>query len=167
MIGFGAHACLSQHFHLVRAWFNGEDPLERRSWLAVLLAFALSGSSDAQGTRDTTTYRRFKAALDAIPATDTHDHLLPFERLLAARETDRGKDANHAEGIYGATEMIRRCLAEVLAERVDHGDLREEHSLRIGRQILRDNALSLFPQLESRLWKHKAAARTAEAKQSQ
>jgi uncharacterized protein len=78
-----------------------------------------------------------------------------------------GADANHAEGIYGATEMTRRCLAEVLAERVDHGDLREEHALRIGRQILRDNALSLFPQLESRLWKHKAAARTVEAKQSQ
>ncbi len=51
--------------------------------------------------------------------------------------------------------MTRRCLAEVLAERVDHGDLREEHALRIGRQILRDNALALFPQLKDRLWKHK------------
>ena len=56
-----------------------------------------------------------------------------------------GGDANHAEGIYGATEMTRRCLAEVLAERVDRGDLREEHALAIGRQILRDNALALFP----------------------
>jgi hypothetical protein len=27
--------------------------------------------------------------------------------------------------------------------------------LRIGRQILRDNALALFPQLRDRLWKHK------------
>ena len=27
--------------------------------------------------------------------------------------------------------------------------------LRIGRQILRENALALFPQLENRLWKHK------------
>jgi len=35
-----------------------------------------------------------------------------------------GGDANHAEGIYGATEMTRRCLAEVLAEKVDRGDLR-------------------------------------------
>jgi len=66
-----------------------------------------------------------------------------------------GADANHAEGIYGATEMTRRCLAEVLAERVDRGELAEDHALRIGRQILRDNALALFPQLESRLWKHK------------
>jgi uncharacterized protein len=66
-----------------------------------------------------------------------------------------GADANHAEGIYGATEMTRRCLAEVLAERVDRGDLREEHALEIGRQVLRENALALFPQLKDRLWKHK------------
>ncbi len=66
-----------------------------------------------------------------------------------------GADANHAEGIYGATEMTRRCLAEVLAERIDRGDLREEHALAIGRQVLRENALELFPQLKDRLWKHK------------
>jgi uncharacterized protein len=66
-----------------------------------------------------------------------------------------GADANHAEGIYGATEMTRRCLAEVLSERIERGELAEEHALRIGRQIMRDNALALFPQLEDRLWKHK------------
>jgi predicted TIM-barrel fold metal-dependent hydrolase len=66
-----------------------------------------------------------------------------------------GADCNHAEGIYGATEFTRRCLAEVLAEKVDSGDLAEEHALRIGRQILRDNALELFPQLKDRLWKRK------------
>jgi hypothetical protein len=66
-----------------------------------------------------------------------------------------GADCNHAEGIYGATEFTRRCLAEVLAEKVDSGDLLEEHALRIGRQILRDNALELFPQLKERLWKGK------------
>jgi hypothetical protein len=65
-----------------------------------------------------------------------------------------GADCNHAEGIYGATEFTRRCLAEVLAENVSRGDLIEEHAARIGRQILRDNALTLFPQLRSRLWKH-------------
>lgn len=68
-----------------------------------------------------------------------------------------GADANHAEGIYGATEMTRRCLAEVLAERIDRGELREEHALQIGRQVLRENALELFPQLKERLWKHKGA----------
>ena len=64
-----------------------------------------------------------------------------------------GADCNHAEGIYGATEFTRRCLAEVLAEKVDRGDLTEAQVERIGRQILRDNALELFPQLKSRLWK--------------
>jgi predicted TIM-barrel fold metal-dependent hydrolase len=81
-----------------------------------------------------------------------------FHEWLDVMPSDRimwGGDANHAEGIYGATEMTRRCLAEVLAERVDHRDLREEHALKIGRQILRDNALALFPQLKDRLWKHK------------
>jgi predicted TIM-barrel fold metal-dependent hydrolase len=66
-----------------------------------------------------------------------------------------GADTTHAEGIYGATAVTRQVLAEVLAEKVHRGDLREEHALRIGRQILRDNALALFPSLNDRLWKHK------------
>jgi predicted TIM-barrel fold metal-dependent hydrolase len=66
-----------------------------------------------------------------------------------------GADCNHAEGIYGATEFTRRCLAEVLAERADRGELVEEHARRIGRQVLRDNALALFPRLKERLWKGK------------
>ncbi|MBI4600477.1 MAG: amidohydrolase family protein [Planctomycetes bacterium] len=75
--------------------------------------------------------------------------VMPSDRILW------GADCNHGEGIYGATELTRRCLAEVLAERVDAGDLKEEHALRIGRQVLRENALKLFPQLKDRLWKHK------------
>jgi len=43
----------------------------------------------------------------------------------------------------------------VLAEKVIAGDLTEEHALAIGRQIMRENALELFPQLKERLWKHK------------
>jgi len=75
--------------------------------------------------------------------------VMPSSRLLW------GADCNHAEGIYGATELTRRCLAEVLSEKVDRGDLKEDHALRIGRQILRENALGLFPTLAGRLWKHK------------
>jgi predicted TIM-barrel fold metal-dependent hydrolase len=75
--------------------------------------------------------------------------VMPSNRILW------GADCNHAEGIYGATEFTRRCLAEVLAEKVQQGDLLEEHALRIGRQILRENALELFPQLQERLWKRK------------
>jgi uncharacterized protein len=75
--------------------------------------------------------------------------VMPSNRILW------GADCNHAEGIYGATEFTRSCLAEVLAEKVDRGELLPEHAERIGRQVLRDNALELFPQLEARLWKHK------------
>jgi predicted TIM-barrel fold metal-dependent hydrolase len=81
-----------------------------------------------------------------------------FHEWLEVMPSDRimwGADANHAEGIYGATEFTRRCLAEVLAEKVDHGDLQEEHAVHVGRQILRENALALFPGLKQRLWKHK------------
>jgi hypothetical protein len=89
-----------------------------------------------------------------------------FHEWLEAMPSSRilwGADCNHAEGIYGATELTRRCIAEVLAEKVDAGDLLEEHALRIGRQILRDNALALFPQLEARLWKHKGKLEPAAA----
>ncbi|MCC6231118.1 MAG: amidohydrolase family protein [Verrucomicrobiales bacterium] len=73
--------------------------------------------------------------------------LMPSNRLLW------GADAHHAEGIYGATEWTRRCLAEALAEKVERGELREAHAMRIGQQVLRDNALELFPSLKSRLWR--------------
>ncbi|MCI0626750.1 MAG: amidohydrolase [Acidobacteria bacterium] len=90
-----------------------------------------------------------------------------FHEWLDVAPSDRilwGADEHQAEGIYGATEMTRRCLAEVLAERVDGGDLTEEHAQRIGKQILRDNALALFPQLQNRLWKDKSKL-TPEPKQ--
>lgn len=164
--------------------------------ILTVLSLLLSCSAVAQAldTKQTATYKRLKAQLDAIPAIDTHDHLWPFETLPGYVETERGHgmnlssiwrnsyytwfnpitkwhsggkfddwwrkamwgaDCNHAEGIYGATEFTRRCIAEVLAEKIDRGDLKEDHALGIGRQIFRDNALSLFPQLSSRLWKHK------------
>jgi predicted TIM-barrel fold metal-dependent hydrolase len=81
-----------------------------------------------------------------------------FHEWLDAFPSNRimwGADCNNAEGIYGATEYHRRCISEVLAEKVMAGDLTEEHALAIGRQIMRDNALELFPQLKDRLWKQK------------
>jgi len=74
--------------------------------------------------------------------------LMPSDRIMW------GSDQVTAEGIYAATEFTRRCLAEVLAEKVIRGDLRNDDAQRIGKQILRDNALVLFPQLKSRLWKN-------------
>lgn len=77
--------------------------------------------------------------------------VMPSNRILW------GADCNHAEGIYGATEMTRRVVAEVLAERVDRGDLQMADAEHIGRQILRDNALNLFPGLRAKLWRDKQA----------
>ncbi|WP_165225427.1 amidohydrolase family protein [Aquisphaera insulae] len=71
--------------------------------------------------------------------------VMPSDRILW------GADCNHAEGIYGATVTTRAVLAEVLAEKVLRGELAEAHAARIGRQILRENALALFPQLRDRL----------------
>lgn len=73
--------------------------------------------------------------------------------VMPATQILWGADCTHAEGIYGATEMTRRCVAEVLAEKIAAGDLNEHDARRIGRAILRDNALALFPSLKSRLWK--------------
>jgi hypothetical protein len=58
-----------------------------------------------------------------------------------------------AEGIYAATEYTRQCLAEALAEKVERGELREEQTTHIGRQIMRENALKLFPKLRRQLWR--------------
>jgi hypothetical protein len=56
--------------------------------------------------------------------------------------------------------VTRRVLAEVLAEKMDRGELLEEHALRLGRQILRENALAWFPKLREWLWKRGAPAGT-------
>ncbi len=66
-----------------------------------------------------------------------------------------GADSVQAEGIYAATEFTRQCLAEALAEKVERGELREDHADRIGRQIMRENALAVFPKLKRQLWRDK------------
>jgi predicted TIM-barrel fold metal-dependent hydrolase len=76
--------------------------------------------------------------------------VVPSDRLLW------GADCFNAETIYAAALVNRAVIAEVLAEKVQRGDLRESDALRIGRQILRDNALSLYPGLTEKLWKHRA-----------
>lgn len=82
-----------------------------------------------------------------------------YQEWLEAIPSNRimwGADTVHAEGIYAATEFTRQCLAEALAEKVDRGELSEAHACRIGRQILRDNALELFPKLKRMLWRKPA-----------
>ena len=73
-----------------------------------------------------------------------------------------GADTVQAEGIYAATEFTRQCLAEALAEKVERGELREEHAQRIGRQIMRDNALALYPKLKRQLWRKDVAGATSD-----
>jgi hypothetical protein len=72
---------------------------------------------------------------------------MPSDRIMW------GADTVQAEGIYAATVWTRQCLAEALAEKVDRGELREEQALVIGKQILRENALKLFPTLSRQLWR--------------
>ena len=79
--------------------------------------------------------------------------LMPSNRIMW------GSDQITAEGIYGATEFTRRCLTEVLADKVIQGDLRVSDARRIGKQILRDNALTMFPELKARLWRNHSQAR--------
>jgi hypothetical protein len=80
--------------------------------------------------------RAYQEWLDAVPSN----------RILW------GADNTYPEGIYGATMTMRRCIAEALAEKVVRDELKEEDAHRIARQILRDNALELFPSLRDRLW---------------
>jgi predicted TIM-barrel fold metal-dependent hydrolase len=82
-----------------------------------------------------------------------------FHEWLEVMSSNRimwGTDLHHAEGIYAAAEMTRRCLAEVLSEKIERGDLTMEEARRIGRQIMRDNALEVFPQLKGKLWKNQS-----------
>lgn len=79
-----------------------------------------------------------------------------YQEWLDAVPSDRimwGADTVDAEGIYGATELTRECLAEALAEKVERGELQESDANRIGRQIMRENALKLFPKLKRMLWR--------------
>jgi hypothetical protein len=79
-----------------------------------------------------------------------------YQEWLEVMPSDRimwGADTTQAEGIYAATVWTRQCLSEALAEKVERGELREEQAIHIGRQILRDNALKLFPRLQRQLWR--------------
>ena len=79
-----------------------------------------------------------------------------YQEWLEAVPSDRimwGADTVDAEGIYAATEFTRQCLTEALAEKVLRRELEEEHANQIGRQVMRGNALKLFPKLNRMLWK--------------
>src|SRR5262249_46739098 len=47
--------------------------------LPLLIPTLSPAVAPAQAPKDSATYRRLKAQLDAVPAIDTHDHLWPFD----------------------------------------------------------------------------------------
>ena len=78
-----------------------------------------------------------------------------------------GRDLGHREPT-GETVAERRPVSimfadlvgyTALAEKVERGELREVDALPIGQEVMRDNALELFPQLKDPLWKHKGKLR--------
>src|SRR5262249_21735584 len=84
-----------------RSWIGSYVMLSHRfgprgSVLGWFIVLSVSGSTWAQGTRETTSYRRIKAVLDVVPAIDTHDHLWPFDRLPGYVQTQQGRGMNLA-----------------------------------------------------------------------
>src|SRR5207247_1717461 len=67
--------------------------IHRRA-VKALLGLMVCCSAMGADTRQTATHKRVKAALDAVPAIDTHDHLWPFETLPGYVETERGHGMN-------------------------------------------------------------------------
>ena len=79
-----------------------------------------------------------------------------YQEWLESVPSDRimwGADTVSAECIYAATVFTRQCLSEALAEKVIREELSEQQAIYIGTQIMRENALKLFPKLRRQLWK--------------
>lgn len=73
--------------------------------------------------------RALSDMLDAIPANKIHGF---------------GGDYIFVEGTYGHAVIARREIARVLSEKIEEGRFSEEYAVKIGRMILRDNAIENF-----------------------
>jgi hypothetical protein len=70
------------------------------------------------------------------------------QERLDAVASDRimwGAHTVNAEKIDADIEFTQQCRAEALTEKVQRGELLEQHAQRIGRQMMRDNGRKLFP----------------------
>ena len=67
--------------------------------------------------------------------------------MISSNRIMWGSDLFTIEGTYGTTVYTRDCITEALAEKVVDKELSEKDAERIGRQILRENALEMFPSL--------------------
>ncbi len=73
-------------------------------------------------------------------ALDTYLETVPFNKILGF-----GGDYRFPELTYAHARMARQNIAQVLAGKVQAGLFGEEQAAVIGRALLRDNALALFP----------------------
>ena len=60
-------------------------------WSLALLLYILMSPLSADDVKKTEVYARIKAKIDAVPAVNTHDHLMPFGKIGPRDETDQGK----------------------------------------------------------------------------
>ena len=73
--------------------------------------------------------RALSEMLDAVPANKIHGF---------------GGDYLFVEGSYGHAVIARREIARVLCEKVEEGRFSEDYAARVGRMLLRDNAMENF-----------------------
>src|SRR5262245_565361 len=59
--------------------------------LSLLLISFMMSPATASDIKQTDLYRRIRAAVDAVPAIDTHDHLRPFDQMPFRDKTDKGE----------------------------------------------------------------------------
>jgi len=67
-----------------------------------------------------------------------------FDMVPANKQIGFFSDAYCAEWTYGKTVLIRKLMARVLAQRIDHGQFSMEEALNFSRTILFDNPQSLI-----------------------
>ena len=70
--------------------------------------------------------------------------------LTISRVQGHGGEMEHVENYRGTSVKM------ALAEKVLRGELREEHAVRIGRLVMRENALDALPRLRAYLWRGEA-----------
>lgn len=78
-----------------------------------------------------------------LPVFDVHEHhmpdVLPDESRLMI-----GGDDWHVEETYGAIQLMRRLIGEVLQEKLDSGYFQPGEARRLARKILSENAVHFF-----------------------
>ncbi|MBN2450003.1 MAG: amidohydrolase family protein, partial [Lentisphaeria bacterium] len=65
--------------------------------------------------------------------------LVPAYRLLGF-----GSDVRFPEMIFGHLEMARQCVADVIADKVEHDFLSREEGIALARRMFHDNAVELY-----------------------